>query len=222
MKNLLAVITLLLLAMSCSKSKDDNPTPAARLNEVDLKIKYNEEFSFFVEGYMVDKWELSTDSIGQIDEKGLFKASKIGEGELRATTNDNILLAMITVEPYITDFKMPLLKMVDKQAVREFEGKDVELERDHLLLYVSDNPKINEYSYVFTAGQLSLVTYQLADYDEALFYAETFLKERYPETEISREDKLEFYDKYSDTVIAISKDGRYPEIRFRIGGGEGV
>lgn len=214
----IALLAFSLFFASCS---DDSNAPEARLNETDLKIHYDDTFRFFVEGYNVDEWELSTDSIGSIDEDGIFKASRIGEAELSALIKGvaGFLTAKITVEPYVTDFKMPLLKIVDKETVMEFEGKDVELERDHLLLYLSDNPNINEYSYVFTAGELSLVTYQLADYDEALFYAETFLRERFPETEISREDKLEFYDKYSDTVIAISKDGRYPEIRFRIGGG---
>lgn len=215
MKKLIFLLVSVVAFSSCSKDEDITPVNP-ELNETEVATKYDETFQFSVAGSSTATWSLSTDSIGEIDADGLFTAKRIGEADVIATVGDIELKGKIVVEPYITNFKLPLLKKSTKDQIKVFENKEVEFELAHLLLYNSINPQIREYSYVFTQEQSSLVNFQLADYEEALEYAQTFLKERFPETEQSTEDALQFHDQNNNCMIDISRSGRYPEVRFHL------
>ena len=187
--------------MMVSCSKNDAGKPNAELNETDIKIHYDDIFVFYVENYFVDEWELSTDSIGTVDEDGLFKASRVGEAELSAIIKGvpKDLKAKITVEPYITDFIEPFKKPMNSEDIISGEARDF-VEATSTGIRFSGEDDFGWIVYYMKDDVSYRVDVNLKRDTETFEKYELYFNERYKQTSFSK-DRRTYQD--GDTRITL-------------------
>lgn len=209
-KTLLFTLFIITKSFICSSCSDDANNLKTKkkledfsINPKEVSLNYDKEkqFEIIFNGNLANNdftWKISDSKRGQIDEKGLFKASKIGTLELNAISTEGIkLTSKITIVPYqnflepvIIDFTLTEEEVL-KQEKRELLTKLPLNNGDLALMYKGENEKITNVSYVFSAKTKKLymtgVYFTIETENNAIL---TYYKERYNVTKESKTELL--------------------------------
>lgn len=198
-KILLAFVVAGATMFGCSKSD-----PELQINQREVKIKYDESFSFKIEGSSSVQWSSDDDFVGKIDANGVFTAKHIGESQITGKVGDNIVSAKVIVEPKVTEITEPIYGLsTTKSQIKSFEKRKLIAETadavgfeggsryESTILYIFDNAKWSGSVVGFTTTQND-VSSKIAE----------FFSERYtPYTRI--DDVFFFHTKDGKHVVAL-------------------
>ncbi|WP_316823536.1 Ig-like domain-containing protein [Pedobacter gandavensis] len=154
------VVGLIISLSSCSKKEDPKPTYA--INQTSVSINYDKEHQFTVKlgektadaaGFT---WTSSDPSVGTISGTGLFKGKKIGSTTIKAEGNGTVLTAELTIKPYSTLFKEPIIEFgVSIATIKGKESRKLIEQASNGLLYEGENSKIKQIMYIFENSKLA-------------------------------------------------------------------
>ncbi len=213
-KQLLALVTLSILFVACSK-KESTPKLMLDLHELSLKFDKEHQFKVTLDGQAVDgatvNWTSSDERTGTIGGTGLFKAKRIGTTTITAKRGEEVLTATVDVTPYATFFTEPYVDFTASKAVIKTKEKRLLApngEEADGLLYIGENNKIQNVLYAFENGTLLgamavFKTSALTSDELAKFYLERYAY-------IGETNDLA-YLAFGQTIVAI---GEHPNVGF--------
>lgn len=146
MKKILLLFLAGGLFVGCSKDDDTS----IKINQSDVRLKFDEEFSFTINGADDAEWSSSDHFVGTIDNSGQFKASHIGETTITAKIGDQEFTTQVVVDPYIETVNLPYLEFGKTKAdVKKFEARELVEESDLGLYFEEPNEFIRGAVYTF-------------------------------------------------------------------------
>ena len=178
----LSLLTLLLFA-SCTK---DKLTPTTVIDKNVVELKYDGRYQFTVTKSLkaVDAssltWTSSDESVGTVSTLGLFIANRIGKTTINAKGTGVNVSSEITVTPYSTLFKEPVLAFGETLAyTKSKESRTLIKQVSDGLIYTGDNSSIRNVMYLFDGSILYSAIVLLANTDAVSTETVKFLMERY-------------------------------------------
>lgn len=158
------VIGLIISLSSCSKNEDPKPNPEPAtyaINNSTVSINYDKEHQFVVKlgtgavNATTFTWTSSDPTIGTISTSGLFKGKKIGTTIIKAEGNGTTLTSQVTISPYSTLFKEPVIDF--GASIASIKGKETRKfgeQFEQTLYYEGENTKVRFVAYNFEANKL--------------------------------------------------------------------
>lgn len=135
MKKQLLVLFLSFIALSSCKKDNDTFS----INQKEVKLKYDGEFGFKVEGATTVEWSSSDEFVGSIGNNGEFKAKHIGETTITGKVNNTVLTAKVIVEPTVKGVIEPYTAFGNKKAqVKSYEKRELKEETATGLAYIDN------------------------------------------------------------------------------------
>lgn len=186
MRQLLLLFFTLAILNACKKSE---PEPIATVQTEGVDIKYDQSRLLEVRlGNQVLNpksfiWKIDDETIGSIDNSGMFTAQKVGEATIIISNPEGkkVSESAIIVSPYSTLFNEPLTSWGTPLASLIKEEKRKLIERQtYSLKFEGENPNVRSVTYELTTEKgLGFSILQLTDSPETRSEVMTFLKERY-------------------------------------------
>lgn len=211
MKHLLPFLLVIVL-LSCSK--DNEPELPIAIDKPATALKYDKTYQFHLTqgNSAVDPtkftWTSADNNVGTIDANGLFKAKRIGETSVTASSKEKILSlkSSVTVLPYSTAWVEPVYTFnINKASVKLQEKRTLFDEKANFLGYFGESNNVRTVIYTFESDKLQSVTVFLQNTTAMVDEAATFLKERY-EYKGTLNSVYFFTETSKNLVIAISVD----------------
>jgi hypothetical protein len=199
-----SIYTLLLIAVtitSCSKNE-----PQANL-EGNVTLHYDETHQLVLTNTPTTNvtWKSSDESIGTVDNSGLFTAKKVGTVTITASGSKFKTTADVTITPYSTLCKEPALDLGKSQnAIKLKETRALANQSSDYLYFYGENSKLRYSSYHFIKGQLAASALFLANREDVVKEAVTFFKERYTLLEV--DGNTAFFSYNSILTIGLTVD----------------
>ena len=186
MRQVLLIFLALAILHACKQSE---PEPVATVQTQGVDIRYDQSRLLEVKlgNQVLDPksfiWKIDDETIGSVDNSGMFTAQKVGETTISITTPEGkkVSESVIIVSPYSTLFNEPLTNwgMPLASLVKEEKRKLIE-RQTYSLKFEGENPSVRSVSYELTTEkELGFSIVQLIDSPEIRSEVMTFLKERY-------------------------------------------
>ena len=206
MKKILLMLVSVGILAGCGK---DSAEPKIAINQNEVKLKFDQDFSFKIENSSEVKWSSSDSFVGEIDANGVFEAKHIGESIITGDVNGEKLTAKVIVEPYVTDIIEPFLEFgASKAEIKNFEKRNLEAETASAMMYEGqgENEDYVFYSMNPTKLQGSIISFNISSSIATILGR--FYGERY--SYIGTDDEiLYFQSKDKNYVIGISDDDTF-------------
>ncbi|GHB65537.1 Ig-like domain-containing protein [Persicitalea jodogahamensis] len=212
MQKLLFVFVFSLALVSCKKDEVD---PVV-IDVTELELHYDDDYRFELtqNGERISSsdftWKSSNEKVGTIDADGIFFAERIGETTITATDGTSTLSSLVTIVPYSTLAKEPVLDWgtnranVESKEPRERQSsantvKDGVVTQE--VSYKSANEKLREVVYVFEDDKLTTAALLLANTQDVAAESIIFLEERY--SFVKNEDNIFIYSDPEKATVGL-------------------
>ncbi len=186
MKRLLLFVLALTILQGCKKSEPE-PVPTVQTEGLDIKYDQIKQLEVKLGNEVLDPksffWKIDDETVGSIDNLGVFTAQKVGTANISIFNSDGTKVSesTITVSPYSTLFQEPITSWgTPLQRIIKDEKRKLADRQTYRLQFEGENQQVRAVAYELTLEKtLGFSILQLKDTPETRLEVMTFLKERY-------------------------------------------
>lgn len=186
MKRLLLFVLALTILQGCKKSEPE-PVPTVQTEGLDIKYDQTKQLEVKLGNEVLDPksffWKIDNETVGSIDNLGVFTAQKVGTANISIFNSDGTKVSesTITVSPYSTLFQEPITSWgTPLQSIIKDEKRKLADRQTYRLQFEGENQQVRAVAYELTLEKtLGFSILQLKDTPETRLEVMTFLKERY-------------------------------------------
>lgn len=186
MKRLLLFVLALTILQGCKKSEPE-PVPTVQTEGLDIKYDQIKQLEVKLGNEVLDPksffWKIDDETVGSIDNLGVFTAQKVGTANISIFNSDGTKVSesTITVSPYSTLFQEPITSWgTPLQSIIKDEKRKLADRQTYRLQFEGENQQVRAVAYELTLEKtLGFSILQLKDTPETRLEVMTFLKERY-------------------------------------------
>lgn len=186
MKRLLLFVLALTILQGCKKSEPE-PVPTVQTEGLDIKYDQTKQLEVKLGNEVLDPksffWKIDDETVGSIDNLGVFTAQKVGTANISIFNSDGTKVSesTITVSPYSTLFQEPITSWgTPLQSIIKDEKRKLADRQTYRLQFEGENQQVRAVAYELTLEKtLGFSILQLKDTPETRLEVMTFLKERY-------------------------------------------
>ncbi|MGV3600491.1 MAG: Ig-like domain-containing protein [Dyadobacter fermentans] len=186
MKRLLLFVLALTILQGCKKSEPE-PVPTVQTEGLDIKYDQIKQLEVKLGNEVLDPksffWKIDDETVGSIDNLGVFTAQKVGTANISIFNSDGMKVSesTITVSPYSTLFQEPITSWgTPLQSIIKDEKRKLADRQTYRLQFEGENQQVRAVAYELTLEKtLGFSILQLKDTPETRLEVMTFLKERY-------------------------------------------
>ncbi|WP_187293386.1 Ig-like domain-containing protein [Dyadobacter fermentans] len=186
MKRLLLFVLTLTILQGCKKSEPE-PVPTVQTEGLDIKYDQTKQLEVKLGNEVLDPksffWKIDDETVGSIDNLGVFTAQKVGIANISIFNSDGTKVSesTITVSPYSTLFQEPITSWgTPLQNIIKDEKRKLADRQTYRLQFEGENQQVRAVAYELTLEKtLGFSILQLKDTPETRLEVMTFLKERY-------------------------------------------
>ncbi|MGA9213556.1 Ig-like domain-containing protein [Kaistella sp.] len=126
-------------------------------------------------------WKSSDEKRGYINASGILTAQKVGKFNITATKNGKTATAEVTIAPYHTFFKEPIIGFGKTKAeIKVGESRLLQSETSTSLIYKGENGEITNIGYTFdSSGKMTSAIAIFPSTSSSIEKVTVFYKERY-------------------------------------------
>lgn len=182
-----AIATLTLSTIGCSRDDDNPASENYSITPTEVNIKHDKTQQFTVKNGSASLsasefvWKSTDEKRGTVNSNGLLTANKVGSFQVSATKNGKTTTANVTISPYQSFFKEPVMGFGKTKAeIKASETRQLQNETATGLAYKGENSEILNIGYTFdSSGKMISAIAIFPSTSTSITNTTTFYKERY-------------------------------------------